>query len=145
MLFRKILIPLDGSQVAEKVIPFAIAEAQLHGAEVVLLRVIAPLRKSLSTIPRILRKVYKQVDSIAEDYLKRVSKTVNAERVNVQSIIQHGRPGQTIIEVAQQEGCDLIILGSHGETNEPQWRFGSVAEKVIKARSAISILIITTE
>jgi nucleotide-binding universal stress UspA family protein len=62
----------------------------------------------------------------------------------VESLIEHGTPAQTIIDVAQKTDCDLIILGSHGETNASQWRLGSVANKVIKARSYTSILLITT-
>jgi nucleotide-binding universal stress UspA family protein len=144
MIFKRILVPLDGSETAEKVIPFVIAEAKLHGASLVLLRVIAPLRRSLSTIPSILGRVYEQVDAIAEDYLEKISKTILAEGLEVQRMIEHGPPAQTIIDVAQQTDCDLIILGSHGETNATQWRLGSVANKVIKVRSDISILLITT-
>jgi nucleotide-binding universal stress UspA family protein len=144
MIFKRILVPLDGSVTAEKVIPFVISEAKLHGASLVLLRVIAPLRRSLSTSPSILGHVYEQIDAIAEDYLERISETILAEGLEVQSLIEHGTPAQTIIDVAQQEDCDLIILGSHGETNAAQWRLGSVADKVLKARSLTSILLITT-
>ena len=143
-MYKKILVPLDGSETAEKVIPFVISEAHGHGAAVLLLRVIAPLRRSLSTIPSILGRVYEQVDSIAEDYLKNISETIQAEGIAVESMIEHGAPAQTIINIAQQNDCDLIILGSHGETNAIQWRFGSVADKVLKAKTAISILIVTT-
>jgi nucleotide-binding universal stress UspA family protein len=144
MIFKRILVPLDGSETAERVIPFVISEAKLHGASLVLLRVIAPLRRSLSTIPSILGHVYEQVDAIAEEYLEKVSKTILDEGVEVQCMIERGTPAQTIIDVAQQTNCDLIILGSHGETNAKQWRLGSVANKVIKVRSDISILLITT-
>jgi nucleotide-binding universal stress UspA family protein len=145
MMFNKILVPLDGSETAEKVIPFVIDEAKLHGAEVLLVRVIAPLRRSLSTIPSILGRVYEQVDAIAEDYLEKISTRIEAEEIEVGSMIEHGSPAKTIIEIAQREGCDLIILGSHGETNAAQWRVGSVADKVLKARSSISILLVTTK
>jgi nucleotide-binding universal stress UspA family protein len=144
MIFKRILVPLDGSETAERVIPFVISEAKLHGASLVLLRVIAPLRRSLSTIPSILGRVYEQVDAIAEDYLGKISETILAEGIEVESLIEHGTPAQTIIDVAQKTDCDLIILGSHGETNASQWRLGSVANKVIKARSYTSILLITT-
>ena len=138
------MVPLDGSETAEKVIPFVISEALLHDSEVLLLRVIAPLRRSLSTIPSILGHVYEQVDAIAEDYLERVSETVLAEGIPLATFVERGPPAQTILEIAQREECDLIILGSHGETNAVQWRLGSVAEKVIKARSNTAILLVTT-
>ena len=145
MKFKKILVPLDGSETAEKVIPFVISEAQLHGASVLLLRAIAPLRRSLSTSTSILGQIYEQVDSIAADYLEKLLKTIRAEGIEVESVIEHGTPAQTIIDIAQQHECDLIILGSHGETNSDQWRIGSVADKVLKARSDFSILLVTTK
>jgi nucleotide-binding universal stress UspA family protein len=145
MVFKRILVPLDGSETAEKVIPFVISEAKLHGGSVLLLRVIAPLRRSLSTSPSILGHVYEQVEQIASDYLDRISDTIQAEGIEVENLIEHGTPAQTIIETAEQNGCDLIILGSHGETNAAQWRVGSVADKVLKAKSLISILLVTTK
>jgi len=66
-MFKRILVPLDGSKTAEKVLPMVVAEARLHGAGVVLLRVIAPLRQSIITSPNILAQVFKQVDLIAQD------------------------------------------------------------------------------
>ncbi|MEN8242236.1 MAG: universal stress protein [Chloroflexota bacterium] len=145
MKFKKILVPLDGSETAEKAIPYVITEAQVHGASVLLLRAIAPLRRSLSKSPSILGKIYEQVDSIAMDYLEKIIKAIQAEGIKVESMIEHGTPAQTIIDVAQQKECDLIILGSHGETNASQWRIGSVADKVLKARSKFSILLVTTK
>lgn len=143
--FKKILVPLDGSETAEQVIPFVISEARAHGASVLLLRAIAPLRRSLSASPPIIRQVFDQLNSIAADYLERITETIQSEGIEVESIIERGFPAQTIIEVAQEKECDLIILGSHGETNAPQWRFGSVANKVLKAKSNISILLVITK
>mgnify|MGYP001825773762 CR=1 FL=1 len=92
-----------------------------------------------------MRQVYEQVDSIAEDYLEKISETILAAGIEVETMIEHGTPAQTIIDLAQQKECDLIILGSHGETNAEQWRIGSVANKVLKARSLTSIMLITTK
>ena len=70
-MFKRILVPLDGSKNAEKVLPIVIEEARLHQAVVVLLRVVAPLRQSLMSSPNILRAAYEQIQSIAEDYLQK--------------------------------------------------------------------------
>lgn len=70
MKFRKILVPLDGSESAEIVFPFVMSGVQLHGASVLLLHAIAPLHRSLSTSTSILGKIFEQVDSIAAVYLE---------------------------------------------------------------------------
>jgi nucleotide-binding universal stress UspA family protein len=143
-MFKRILVPLDGSKTAEKVLPMVVEEAQLHGAAVVLLRVIAPLRQSLMTSPNILAQVFKQVDLIAQENLEEVAEKIRAEGLEVETIIERGPPARLTIEIAQENACDLIVIGTHGETGAHQWRFGSVANKIIRAKSPITIMIITT-
>jgi nucleotide-binding universal stress UspA family protein len=129
-MFKRILVPLDGSETAEKVIPFVITEAQLHDAMVVLLRVIAPLRRSLMSIPSVMTTVYEQVNIIAADYLEECSAKVKAAGLQVEVVIERRPPGMKIVQSARDHNCDLIIIGSHGESNSVRWRFGSVANKV---------------
>jgi nucleotide-binding universal stress UspA family protein len=143
-MFKKILVPLDGSETAELVLPFVQEEARLHGAEVLLLRVIAPLRRSLMSIPSVMDHVYKQVDAIAAEYLEGISKKLEAEGLHVECHIERGRPAERIVQVARDHGCDLIIIGSHGESSSMQWRFGSVANKVVKTNLFIPVMLVTT-
>ena len=143
-MFNRILVPLDGSETAEKVLPIVVAEARLHGAVVVLLRVIAPLRQSLMASPNVIAEVFKQVELIAQDNLDEIAEKIRAEGLEVETIIERGTPARRTIEIAQESACDLIIIGSHGETGMHQWRFGSVANKIIRAESPITIMIITT-
>lgn len=143
-MFNRILVPLDGSENAEKVIPFVITEAQLHDAVVILLRVIAPLRRSLMSAPSVMTSVYKQVDIIATDYLEGIAEKIKATGLRVENVLDHGPPGIKIVQSARDHNCDLIIIGSHGESNSVQWRFGSVANKVIKAKLSIPLMLVTT-
>jgi nucleotide-binding universal stress UspA family protein len=75
-MFKRIFVPLDGSKTAEEVLPIVVAEARLHGAVIVLLRVIAPLRQSLMTSPNILAQVFKQLDLIAQDNLEQIAEKI---------------------------------------------------------------------
>ena len=143
-MFKRILVPLDGSKTAEKVIPSVITEARLHGAVVVLLRVIAPLRQSIMTSPNILTQVLKEVELIAQENLEEIAVKIRAEELEVEIIIERGPPARKIIEISQKTACDLIIIGTHGETGMGQWRFGSVANKVIRAESPITRMVIST-
>jgi len=61
-MFKRILVPLDGSENAKKVIPIVVTEAKCHNAVVVLLRVIAPLRQSLMTSPNLITKIFKELE-----------------------------------------------------------------------------------
>jgi nucleotide-binding universal stress UspA family protein len=143
-MFKRILVPLDGSETAEHVIPLVIKEAQLHGAEVVLLRVIAPLRRSLMSIPSVIDQVYNMVDNIAAEYLDGIAEKVKAEGLSVEVLIERGPPAERIVQVAGDHHCDLIIIGSHGESGAEQWRFGSIANKVLKTKLSIPLMIVTT-
>jgi len=143
-MFNRILVPLDGSETAEKVLPMVVTEARLHGAVVVLLRVIAPLRQSLMASPKVIAEVFKQVELIAQDNLEEIAEKIRVEGLEVETIIERGPPARRTLEIAQENACDLIIIGTHGETGMHQWRFGSVANKIIRAKSTITIMIITT-
>jgi len=144
-MFKRILVPLDGSENAEKVLPIVVAEAQCHKAVVVLLRVIAPLRQSLMASPKLIAQIFEQVEPIVKESLEVVAEKIRAEGLVVETIIERGQPAQRIHEIAQKESCNLIIVGTHGETGNPRWRSGNVANKIIRTQSPIPVLVITTQ
>jgi len=143
-MFRRILVPLDGSKIAEKVLPFVKEEARLHGATIVLLRAIAPLRQSLISVPSVMDNVYDQIGEISQDYLDNLSEQLQADGLNVKTITKKGTPAQCVMDTAIEKDCDLIIIGSHGETNSPRWRFGGIANKIVKEKSSIPLLVVPT-
>lgn len=143
-MFKRILVPLDGSENAEGVLPIAKAEAQCHGATIVLVRVVAPFRSSLMMVPSLLEQANAQTMVVVENYLVNVANRLKNEGLDVETRIQHGPPAQRILELAESEGCDLIIIGSHGETGALRWRFGGVANKIVRAQSSIPVMIVTT-
>jgi nucleotide-binding universal stress UspA family protein len=143
-MFKRILVPLDGSENAEQVLPFVVEEAKLHGADIVLLRVIAPLRRSLMSIPSVMDQVYRQVENIATEYMTGVAEKLKAEDLQIEYLVERGRPAERIIQAALDSQCDLIVIGSHGESGSVEWRFGSVANKVIKAKVNIPLMLVTT-
>jgi nucleotide-binding universal stress UspA family protein len=143
-MFKRILVPLDGSDTAENVLSVAIEEARLHSANVILLRVIAPLRQSLMASPGSINIAFEEIDCMAEDYLEGVAEKFQNEGIEVETLIEHGLPAKQVLETANENECDLIIIGTHGETGAFEWRFGGVANKIIKAKSPIPVLVITT-
>ncbi|MBC8503640.1 MAG: universal stress protein, partial [Chloroflexi bacterium] len=123
-MFKRILVPLDGSETAEIVLPFVITEARLHNATVLVLRVVAPLRQSLMASPGAVENAYRGIEKLAEDYLETISAKTMAEGLEIETIVKMGKPAVQIIEVARKHECDLIAVSTHGETGGSQWRFG---------------------
>ena len=143
-MFKRILVPLDGSEAAESVLPVVAAEANSHGAAVLLIRVIAPFRSSLMLVPGLLEQADEQIAKIVETYMKEVADRLRSEGLEVETKIDHGPPAQRILELAESEECDLVVIASRGETRALQWRFGSVANKIVKTRTPFPVMVITT-
>jgi nucleotide-binding universal stress UspA family protein len=143
-MFCRILVPLDGSAIAEAVLPFVKDEARCHNARIVLIRVIAPLRSSLMMVPSLIEQATETSLQITTEYLEDVASRLRGDGLDVEIVLRHGPPAQTIIEFAEEGGCDLIIIGSRGETGALRWRFGGVASKVVRARTTMPVLVVTT-
>ena len=143
-MYNHILVPLDGSKTAEKVLPVVIAEAKCHDASVVLLRVIAPFRSSLMAAPTLLEQANEHVMRIAQEYLAVLAADLSSKGIVVETKIDRGPPAQRILEFADSYDCDLIIIGSRGETGALRWRFGGTAAKVVRAKTSMPVLVVTT-
>jgi nucleotide-binding universal stress UspA family protein len=143
-MFRRILVPLDGSERAESVLPIAKSEAKSHSATVILLRVVPPIRHSLMLTPALLEQTTSQANKITEDYLRNVAERLRADGLTVETETLSGPPAQEILRYAEETDCDLIVIGSRGDTGALQWRFGSVSNKVIKTKTTMPVLVIST-
>jgi nucleotide-binding universal stress UspA family protein len=143
-MFKRVLVPLDGSQNAEKVLETVKVIASHHNSEILLLRVIAPLRQSLMASPSVINNAFEQLDEIANQYMDGIAEQLRSEDLKVKTRIDRGSPALCIIETAAEKKCDLIIIGTHGESGSVNWRFGSVANKVIKAKTEIAMMVIPT-
>jgi nucleotide-binding universal stress UspA family protein len=143
-MYRKILVPLDGSETAEKVLPVAMGEGLHHQAKIILLRVIPPLRSSLMLSPKYLEQITEHANTMSQDYLSNVASRLQAEGLDVDTVIQSGPPAEKILDYAESEGCDLIVIGTRGETSASRWKLGGVSFKVIKSRTTMPVLVVNT-
>lgn len=143
-MYKRILVPLDGSETAEKVLPVVTEEARCHGAAVVVLRVIPPPRSSLMVTPKFQEQLLQQATEFTHNYLAGVAQRLRSEGLEVQEEIRSGPPAQRILDCAEETGCDLIIIGSRGETSALKWPFGGTAHKVVKAHTARPVLVVST-
>jgi len=126
-MFKKILVPLDGSNLAEGILPRVEWLAKIHGAEVTLLRVAVA-----HTFPG-MDPVQHQVSVVreAEEYLAKVEENLKSVGVNARAVVRYGHDAQEIVEHARNRDFDLIAMSTHGRTGLTQFVLGSVASKVI--------------
>jgi nucleotide-binding universal stress UspA family protein len=143
-MYRRILVPLDGSKRAEKVLDIAAEEARFHSATLVLLRIVPPVRQGLMLVPVALDRIREQLTEIAQAYVAKVADRLRAEGVEVEEAVLRGKPAARVLEFAEENDCDLIIIGSHGQSEDSRWRFGSVANKVVKTRTIMPVLVVST-
>jgi nucleotide-binding universal stress UspA family protein len=144
-MYQKILVPLDGSERAEAIMPHAIDIAQCSGGEIILLTVIEPEILLISPYdPLSVREsdeVVAAQTSEAEAYLQEKCAHLRELGLNVQSRVKHGPVVEIVIEVANAEAVDLIAMASHGRTGLARVIFGSVATGILnQARQPLLLI-----
>ena len=126
---RTILVPLDGSELAEAVLPHVEALAEQNGVEpvdVVLLRVSeSPVMSDhyFSNIPETREEI--------EKYLARVEKRLQKAGLSVQSRVLTGEPAEQIVDYASASPFSLVVMSTHARSGLSRWVLGSVAMKVV--------------
>jgi nucleotide-binding universal stress UspA family protein len=138
MNLKTILVPLDGSTVAEAALAPAVALAREAGAKLVLLR--AAEAHTLPTADPIAAQV--DVMREAEEYLARTrAKVMGAGIVDVEVSAWYGPAVEAIVEAARYRDADLIVMSSHGRSGVARLVIGSVTERVLRGTS-VPILVI---
>jgi nucleotide-binding universal stress UspA family protein len=140
-MYQKMLVPLDGSELAECVLPHVKAIASgCQVKDVVLLRVVEPLPPG--TPPAVNFEVVEKAGvKAAQEYLGRTKARLAKEGLSVKTEVLIGRPAETIIDFAQRNNVDLIALATHGRSGIKRWAFGSVADRLVCCCSIPIVLI----
>lgn len=132
-MFKKILVPLDGSETAEAILPFVQEIASHTDAEIVLMTAVQPVAVWDTTITV---TVLENEESSAVDYLKQaMTKVPGKQRCRV----VRGEAAEAILEAADEESADLIAISTHGRSGLARWLFGSTAGKVLE-RAKVPVL-----
>ena len=128
-MYEKILVPLDGSELAQLALPYAEELAAAFGSEIRLLYVSDVARDAGRRMHRMYLE--KMSDGVKRAAMKHGTKA----EVSVSGVIQSGRPADEIIEYADREDIGLIIMATHGRSGISRWAMGSVADKVVRGTS----------
>ncbi len=131
-MYKKILVPLDGSPLSEAVLPHARSLAKSENAEIVLLRVaMTPDEKFLSRNPALASEIIKDIEKETEVYMKEEVSKLKKRGAKVSGITRDGPVPETILEVAEETHADVIAMSTHGRSGVKRWLMGSVADQVV--------------
>jgi nucleotide-binding universal stress UspA family protein len=148
-MFEKILVCLDGSGLAEQILPYAAEQARRFGSQVTLLHVVLePVMVSTGAAggpehlekPGVLEQMKKEQQQTVT-YLKRIAAHLHEQGVEVEPVLLQGSPGDAIVSYAVDNNIGLIALASHGRSGLGRAVFGSVAEYVLR-NSGLPVLVV---
>jgi nucleotide-binding universal stress UspA family protein len=148
-MFRTVMVPLDGSPLAEQALPLAAAIAQRMGAWVVLVQVV-PLPTAPLVLEGVEVSVAEQVErmaDVAREYLTAKQQALtaclagppagnpaNPARTSFHVLVGEAAP--VLADYADSAGVDLIVMATHGQSGVSRWAFGSVADKLLQLSHA---------
>jgi nucleotide-binding universal stress UspA family protein len=153
-MFETILVPLDGSELAETALAPALELKAKFNAKLILLRAVEPASHRLTQAPGVFES-----PSAAVANVELIQQVIEAERdeartyleavrhrggEGVEALLLEADPVDAIVETAQERGAGLIVMSSHGRGGLGKLIFGSVADGVLK-RSKTPVLLIRHE
>lgn len=148
-MYRKILVPLDGSKLAECVLPYLETLAKgSQNPEIVLFRVCEP-PVILADFPASLQEEWNQ--HIREEtshilqqcslYLNQIATQLREKGLLVKVDSATGKPAEEILNYVSRNQIDLILMATHGRSGISRWAYGSTADKVLRA-SPVPVMIV---
>jgi len=130
--FKRILAPLDGSEIGEAALHNAEAVALKTGASMILLHVIPePHDIEAKILGQEFNKFVKAMRDAGQEYLEKKSNRLKDKGIDVKAIIVAGDPAERIVDLAKDEKVDMIAMSTHGRSGMARWVLGSVADKIL--------------
>ena len=139
-MYKKILVPTDGSEFAKKAQKHALFLANVTGAEIIAVSVTEnnfvnglPLDDEVYQLNQVLNER-------SEENLAEFDK-LNEDNIKISHVIKEGSPAKCILEVAKDEDIDLIVMGSSGKSGFDRFIMGSVADKVVNSAKCAVLVV----
>ena len=145
-MYKRVVVPLDGSPLAEGMLRFIVDIAGPLDLEVVLLRVIRPQPPQVTESSRlvVLEDIGARMAE-AREYLVPLAVELNTKGIRVRTEVRRGDPVEEIVAGAREAGADLIAMTTHGRSGLGRLLFGSVAEAVLRQAEIPVFLMRQTE
>ena len=150
-MYNKILVPLDGSKLAECALPYAEELAKGYGAEEVILVSVTEQVRAHTQAPEA-RELYGlagpevtvtfgKKETEAQRYLEGIADKLDAKGIKARTEVLLWPPAEAIASCAEKNSADIIVMSTHGRTGPSRWAYGSVADKVLRSSSVPVLLI----
>jgi nucleotide-binding universal stress UspA family protein len=136
-MFKKFLVPLDGSKLAEKILPRVEKMVRYCHAEVHLIRVVVSYRID----PKEEKEERERLLQEAWDYLEKLVSRLRKKRLRAYAVVVYGKDAVQICDFARKNKFDLIAMATHGRSGISRWALGSVADKVLSC-SVVPVMLI---
>jgi len=147
-----ILIPLDGSQVAEQVLPHVKAIVECRSARVHLMSVAPVIDNAAAAVMLYPLYVYREqladedaerqrIENELNNYLHNIARDFEQMGAEVRCVIRFGSPADEILSYATQNKIELIAMCTHGRSGLARWAYGSVADRVLRTSSCPVLLV----
>ena len=143
-MYKRILVPTDGSEITAKAVDTAIALAKQGGGSLVTVSVKEPFPYSaiseMQPVPP--QEFYDAQERIAADRVTKVTETAKASGVACEaSTVEALHPWEAILDLAKSQGCDLIVMASHGRRGMAALLIGSETSRVL-THSPLPVLVV---
>jgi len=137
-MYTKILVPLDGSEVAECVLPYLKWFTKVSDVnEIVFLRVVEPFHMAggleVQVIPADREHIEQDAVKLAKEYLEKLAGKFKDKKIKTTPVVLLGKPARVIAEYVRKSDVDLIIMATHGFSGIHRWVRGSVADEILHA------------
>lgn len=132
-MYKRILVPLDGSKLAEMALPHAESIAATYNATLILLSVVRP-HAVVGRSPADLKLFQEQLDTMSEetaDYLKGLKGGFSEKNITAETLVRYGPVVGEIVDIADSQDVDLVVMASHGRSGLGRVFFGSAASGVM--------------
>lgn len=141
-MYKKILVPIDGSDSCTNILDYIKSFGEAYGAKVILLNVYGlPMLTEYNNYPAYPLESAYSVERQSEEILKRSKEALGDVPFEILTISEAGNPAATILDVAEKNECDLILMCTHGMGAMKRFLLGSVTNKVVH-HAHIPVLII---
>jgi len=131
-MIKRIMVTLDGSEFAERALPYAIELAQKFDAEIELIRVVQPIIVMSDFGATTYQTLVSMEEKEAATYLRARQHELQQLGVRVHYKLLEGSVADAIIDQALRDEVDLIVMSTHGRSGLSRWIYGSVATKILE-------------
>jgi nucleotide-binding universal stress UspA family protein len=139
VMYPRILAPLDGSELAEQILPYVCNLGKGLRTKIELLRVFEPVLPDLvdSAHGVYPHRIATSIGDQAKDYLEKIAAPLRQKGLTVSCSVDEGSPASLIVSEAEREPATLIAMSTHGRSGITRWAFGSITDKVLHATPAL--------